>query len=180
MHSLNLTFESLLNKTQAAWAFNYLLAHVPWQQDVYNFSGKEVKAPRLTARYGADYHYSGLKTPSLPLDSVLSKLLDLVQLKTESTFVDSSNKPFNSILLNYYRDGRDSIGLHSDNEAELGLSPVVASLSLGETREIKFQHNKTKRVESWMLEDGDYLLMHAGTQEHWKHTFCLNVQKYAS
>ena len=156
----------LLNDYQASWAFNWFMNNVPWQQDVYNFSGRKVNAPRLTALYGVDYHYSGLEKKALPLDRVLSRLLELVQSKADDDYVEGN---FNSILLNYYRNGKDSIAAHSDDEPALRGSPAVASLSLGATRRMVFKAIRTDEQYDIKLEHGDYLLMHHGTQEDWTH-----------
>ncbi|MFA6041016.1 MAG: alpha-ketoglutarate-dependent dioxygenase AlkB, partial [Methylophilus sp.] len=78
---------------------------------------------------------------------------------------------FNSVLLNYYRDGSDSMGFHSDNEAELGKNPVIASLSLGETRTLVLKHktNKSLKPIRLKLNDASLLLMAGELQTHWQH-----------
>ena len=76
---------------------------------------------------------------------------------------------FNSVLANLYRDGNDSMGLHSDDEKELGKNPVIASLSLGETREIYFKHKNKKLNLVIPQASGQLLLMHGKTQQYWKH-----------
>ena len=169
---VKITQDQLLDDNQASWAFNWFEKNVPWQQDVYNFSGHKVKAPRLTALYGVDYQYSGLDKKAIPLDQVLSKLLGLVQSKADEYLLGGVDKVanFNSILLNYYRDGKDCIGAHSDDEPALGDSPIVASLSLGATRRMVF-NSKHSDVECYItLEHGDYLIMHQGMQEDWTHS----------
>ncbi len=79
--------------------------------------------------------------------------------------------PFNSVLLNYYRNERDSMGMHSDDEPELGLQPVIASFSLGEARTLVFRHRSDRSRESLRLElgDGSLLLMRGASQRNWKH-----------
>jgi alkylated DNA repair dioxygenase AlkB len=78
---------------------------------------------------------------------------------------------FNSVLLNYYRDQRDSMGFHSDDEPELGDRPVIASLSLGEERTFVFKHRKVKTLKPVRLKlaSGSLLLMKGETQSYWKH-----------
>jgi alkylated DNA repair dioxygenase AlkB len=78
---------------------------------------------------------------------------------------------FNSVLLNFYRDQRDGMGLHADDEPELGRNPVIASLSLGEQRAMTFKHRRDKRRASVKLPlpNGSLLLMQGQTQHHWKH-----------
>jgi alkylated DNA repair dioxygenase AlkB len=79
--------------------------------------------------------------------------------------------PFNSVLLNYYRDGQDSMGWHQDNESELGKHPVIASESFGATRRFQFRHKNRKDLETITiaLEHGSLLLMRGTTQQFWKH-----------
>jgi len=76
---------------------------------------------------------------------------------------------FNSVLANLYRDGNDSMGLHSDDEKELGKNPVIASLSLGESRDIYFKHKKNKSSLVISQTSGQLLVMRGRTQEYWKH-----------
>ena len=78
---------------------------------------------------------------------------------------------FNSVLLNYYRDHRDSMGFHSDNEKELGVRPTIASLSLGEERTLLLKRNVDKSEKSirLKLQSGSLLLMKGETQRNWKH-----------
>jgi alkylated DNA repair dioxygenase AlkB len=151
----------LLDQHQANWLHIYLRDYVDWQQDVYNFSGRKVNAPRLTALYGTDYAYSGLNKIAVPFDVVFNKLLALIKERT--------NQTFNSALLNYYRTGKDSIGMHSDDEPELGVAPVVHSLSLGASRDMVFKNKKTRTEEVVQLNHGDYLLMHSGCQQEYHH-----------
>ena len=78
---------------------------------------------------------------------------------------------FNSVLLNYYRDNRDSMGFHSDDEPELGERPVIASVSLGEERTLVLKHqlNKLAKPVRLRLASGSVLLMKGETQRYWKH-----------
>ncbi|MEP1596113.1 MAG: alpha-ketoglutarate-dependent dioxygenase AlkB, partial [Halieaceae bacterium] len=78
---------------------------------------------------------------------------------------------FNSVLLNYYRDHRDSMGLHADDEAELGREPVIASLSLGEQRSLYFKHKTRRELKTFNLPlpSGSVLVMRGPTQRFWKH-----------
>jgi alkylated DNA repair dioxygenase AlkB len=79
--------------------------------------------------------------------------------------------PFNSVLLNYYRDHRDSMGMHSDDEPELGRNPIIASVSLGEQRTFVMKHkfNKALKPLQLSLDHGSLLLMKGATQHNWKH-----------
>ena len=156
-----------LDQEQADWAWNHFINNTEWQQDTYNFGGRKVLAPRLTALYGEeDYVYSGMKKTTKPLTKVLDRLLTKVQAETLI--------PYNSILMNFYRSGRDSIGFHSDNEPELGENPVVGSISLGDSRIMTFKHNHTGEIVKVPLDNGDYLEMGSSVQPNWKHSIAKN------
>jgi len=77
---------------------------------------------------------------------------------------------FNSVLANLYRDGRDSMGWHSDDEPELGAQPAIASLSLGSTRRFVLKHrNDPSRKFALELPHGSLLLMRGATQANYRH-----------
>ncbi|HEY5759397.1 MAG TPA: alpha-ketoglutarate-dependent dioxygenase AlkB, partial [Steroidobacter sp.] len=116
-----------------------LIEQIPWRSEVINLWGKEHLQPRLAAWYGdadARYTYSGLSLEPQPWTDLLSTLRSRVEALAEASF--------NSVLLNYYRDHRDSMGMHSDDESELGRNPVIASLSLGEQRTFVLKHKSRK------------------------------------
>ena len=139
-----------------------LLAETPWRADTVVVYGKRHLQPRLTAWYGeASYTYSGLTLQPLPLTPLLEQLRTAVEQAT--------GRRYNSVLLNYYRDGADSMGMHSDDEAELGPQPVIASLSYGATRTFILRHKRTKRTVKLDLTDGSLLLMAGTLQAHWQH-----------
>jgi len=141
-----------------------LIKTTPWQQDNIKIFGKVHAQPRLTALYGNDekpYSYSGITMQPLPWTLLLEK----IKLQVEST----ANITFTSVLLNLYRDGRDSNGWHSDNEKELGNNPVIASVSFGAQRVFQLRHNSEPIKQSIVLEHGSLLLMKGTTQHFWKH-----------
>jgi len=145
---------------------NELIAQVPWRCEVINLWGKQYQQPRLAAWFGdagARYTYSGLSLEPLPWTDLLAGLRNRVEALAEATF--------NSVLLNYYRDHRDSMGMHSDEEPELGRNPIIASVSLGEQRTLVMKHktNKTLKPVHLPLHSGSLLLMKGATQHHWKH-----------
>jgi len=143
-----------------------LLDRVDWRVYSVRIGGRQVVSPRLSAWYGdpgARYRYSGLTLeprPWLPL---------LLELKARVEAVCGA--PFNSALLNLYRDGDDSMGWHSDDEPELGERPVIASLSLGATRRFRLRHRERGDLEpvALDLESGSLLIMGGDTQRFWKH-----------
>ena len=133
--------------------------------------GKTVPSPRLSAWYGdpdAHYCYSGLYNEPLAWISPLSRL--------KETVADYTGESFNSVLANLYRNGSDGMGWHSDDEAELGPRPVIASLSLGATRRFQLQPRRggkgNRRARSYRieLEHGSLLMMTDDLQKHWRHS----------
>ncbi len=157
-------YPNWMEHSDALKAFKTLQSELQWtQQDIVIF-GKKHKSPRLQAWYGdadAVYTYSGLKMTPLPWHNTL--------LRIKKACEEVANITFNSVLANLYRTGADSMGFHADNEAELGDMPVIASVSLGATRNFDFIHNKTKEKVRVPLTDGSLLIMQGQTQSHWKH-----------
>jgi alkylated DNA repair dioxygenase AlkB len=155
-----------LTRTESDACFSELLDLVEWEQHLIRIRGREVASPRLSAWYGdpgAHYRYSGLSLEPRPW------LPPILELKTKVE--GACDAPFNSVLLNLYRDGADSMGWHSDDEPELGERPVIASLSLGATRRFRLRHRRRKDLEPVAidLESGSLLIMQGDTQRFWKH-----------
>jgi alkylated DNA repair dioxygenase AlkB len=143
-----------------------LIAHVPWRAQEIVVWGKRRVQPRLVAWYGDEgcsYTYSKIRMQPLPWTDTLSAIRAEVERTTETEF--------NSVLLNYYRDQNDSMGFHSDDEPELGPTPVIASVSLGERRTLILKHKTRKDLKrvKLPLESGSLLLMKGDTQRNWKH-----------
>lgn len=143
-----------------------LIQQTPWRADAITLFGKRHPQPRLHAWYGdagCAYRYSGLRLEPLPWTPTLERLRRQVE--------QAAGGEFNSVLLNYYRHERDSMGMHADDEPELGPRPLIASLSLGATRTLLLRHRtrhdlKTLRLP---LPHGSLLVMGGETQQHWKH-----------
>ena len=139
-----------------------LLAETPWRQDSIVLFGKPHLQPRLTAWYGeASYTYSGLRLDPLPWTPLLAEIRAAVER--------ACGLRFNSVLLNYYRNERDSMGMHSDDEPELGPDPAIASLSYGASRSFVLRHKRNKRTVKLDLHDGSLLLMSGALQSNWLH-----------
>ena len=137
---------------------------VPWRQDFIYMMGKKIPIPRLQNWYcetGASYTYSRIKLLALEFPSWMEDLRRRVELSTSENF--------NAILVNYYRDGKDSNDWHSDDEKELGANPVIASVSIGAERVFHLRHKVTKQKIKMNLPHGSLLLMGAGIQEYWQH-----------
>jgi alkylated DNA repair dioxygenase AlkB len=146
--------------------FDALRAEVPFAQRPIVVFGREVMQPRLTAWIGdpeAVYRYSNVVHEPLPFGPTLAALRARI-----SAFAEV---PFNSVLCNLYRDGDDAMGMHSDSEPELGLEPVIASLSLGAERRfvLKAKRPKDALAHSLTLVDGSLLVMRGTLQREFKH-----------
>jgi alkylated DNA repair dioxygenase AlkB len=150
----------------AAAVLQDLIDHIPWRQETIRLFGRVCDQPRLIAWHGdpgAAYRYSGLRLEPTAWTPLLADLRDRVGA--------AAGAAFNAVLLNYYRDGRDSMGLHSDDEPELGPEPVIASLSLGAERRMVFRHRteRSLRPVRLALPAGSLLVMRGATQANWKH-----------
>lgn len=154
----------LPNET-ASNLFDKMLKNIAWAQYPITIFGKTFLQPRLIAWYGdagIEYRYS--KT-TFVANSWTSELLYIKEKIKEDLGLD-----FNSVLLNLYRNGQDSMGWHSDNEKELGTNPIIASVSIGACRQMQFRQTLDHRQKiSLNLESGSLLLMQGSTQHHWQH-----------
>jgi alkylated DNA repair dioxygenase AlkB len=146
--------------------FQALRREVIWEQHSIRIEDRIIPQPRLSSWYGDVVHtYSTLAQilQPHPFTPVLEQLRRRLETITGSRF--------NSMLANLYRDGSDKIGWHSDNEPELGLEPVIASISLGAERRFDLRrrddHSKVARI---ILEHGSLLVMGGGTQKNWQHS----------
>ena len=142
----------------------HLVQYTKWRQELIRVYGKPYLQPRLSAWFGdKSYRYSGIHLAPMPWTTQL--------LEIKSQVENLSGHFFNSVLLNYYRDQSDSMGMHSDDERELGPQPVIASLTLGETRDFLLRHKTDKRLKTIKLPlpAGSLLLMRGDTQRNWRH-----------
>lgn len=137
---------------------------IDWRQESMNMYGKRVNFPRLTSWYGDNdrsYSFSGITLSPHPWTA------DLIEIRGKIEQVSSIG--FNSVLLNLYRDGNDSISWHTDAEQELGRNPVIASVSFGAKRKFQMRHvNSLERIDI-ELTHGSLLLMQGATQHYWQH-----------
>lgn len=145
--------------------FADLRAVVAWECHRIRLFGREHASPRLSCWIGdadAAYRYSGTLFEPRPWPDALRPIL--LRLR------DECGVDFNSVLANLYRDGRDAMGWHSDNEPELGAQPVIASLSLGATRRFVLKHRgDPARKLALDLRHGSLLLMSGDTQRNYRH-----------
>jgi alkylated DNA repair dioxygenase AlkB len=144
-----------------------LIDEVEWEQGFVRFFGKLVPEPRLSAWFGdRDYTYSGRTVKRAPLTPTIASLLPRVEA--------IASTEFNAVLVNRYRDGRDSMGFHSDDEPELGRHPVIASLSFGTARRFVLEKKGGKVARSTSrfaveLGHGDLFIMGGACQELYRH-----------
>ena len=144
--------------------FLELLAITPWEETTLMMFGKRVSEPRLSA-WHADpelpYTYSGSERTPQPWNEPLRALREACQARLDHSF--------NGVLVNLYRNGHDSMGWHSDDEAVNGPAPVIASISLGAERRFDLRHKESGEIVTTMLPHGSLLVMSGQSQSHWKH-----------
>lgn len=155
-----------LSKHDSAALFNTLVTTLPWQQPSIRVYGRITTIPRLQVWMGdqtSAYMYSGkLFKPEPWRQEIIAVKQNLEALAKHA---------FNSVLINLYRDGQDSVSWHSDNEPELNDSAPIASLSLGATRrfDLRRTDGPDKQIKQIELADGDALVMSPTVQHYWQH-----------
>jgi alkylated DNA repair dioxygenase AlkB len=140
--------------------FAWLRSEVPWRQE--QVRGNPL--PRLNAWFadaGLRYSYSGLSHRGAGWLPELARIKQRVEAACGASF--------NSLLLNRYRDGKDSIGFHTDAEPELGVNPVVATVSFGSERDLVLKHRASREALTYRLGHGSLLVMGGTSQHHWLH-----------
>lgn len=156
---------ALFVKEEADDLFDQLRSEIPWTQEKIRLYGKTHDLPRLTAWHGdphRSYLYSGIRVDARPWTPSL--------LTIKKKIENLSGVTFNSVLLNLYRSGTDGVAWHSDDEPELGVNPIIGSLSLGQARIFQLRHRQAPRqTHNILLAHGDYLLMKGPMQHHWQH-----------
>ncbi|MCY7296192.1 alpha-ketoglutarate-dependent dioxygenase AlkB family protein [Alteromonas sp. a30] len=156
---------------QADGCLETLKQTLSWSQDEITLYGKSVTIPRLQAWHGdaeAEYRYSNLSMRPQGWTPMLYELKQACEAYLCCTF--------NSVLGNWYRDGQDSMGMHSDNEPELGPHPTIAALSFGQTRRLKFRHRNKRDRLNIDMQSGSLLVMSGSTQRFWQHGIAKSVK----
>jgi alkylated DNA repair dioxygenase AlkB len=159
-----LYISNFFNKSESDYFLNTLLNKIDWKQEEMKMYGKTIKFPRLTSWYGNNdkpYSFSGINLEPNVWTTDLLKIKDKIELK--------SNAIFNSVLLNLYRNGNDSISWHTDAEKELGINPIIASVNFGATRKFQLRHRETKEKIEIELNHGSLLIMRGELQHFWQH-----------
>lgn len=158
-------FPNFFDENQSKELFEKLLNEIPWQQDNITVYGKTHPQPRLTALFGNEgkpYSYSNIVMHPHAWNPILMFIKNEIE--------EQCNENFTTVLLNLYRDGKDTNGWHADNEKELGRNPVIASVSFGAERSFHLKHNTiVDAKQKIVLENGSLLIMKGTTQHFWKH-----------
>jgi len=158
-------FSGFFQTDEANQFFTKLKNQIEWKQEPIKIFGKEIMQPRLTALYGNSekpYGYSGIIMQPVAWTDFLLQMKNKVEEEAKTNFTH--------VLLNYYRDGKDSMGWHRDNEAVLGPNPTIASVSFGETREFQIRHHIEKKFKVKLpLDHGSLLIMSESSQHYWEH-----------
>jgi len=157
-------YPAFLTEAEADRLLHCLRQELQWQQYPIRLFGRELLQPRLSAWYadpGVRYRYSGIQLDPLPWHPVLAHLREHL--------LHRLGLAFNSVLANAYRDGRDAMGWHADDEPELGSRPVIASLSLGQVRSLRLRPRAGGASAGYSLENGSLLIMEGDSQNSWQH-----------
>lgn len=157
-------YPNFFPKSESDILLKGLRNNIVWKQESMNMYGKKINFPRLTAWYGNNdksYSFSGIILQQLPWTSEILLIKNKIELISKTVF--------NSVLLNLYRDGNDSISWHTDAEKELGINPIIASVNFGATRKFQLRHIKTKEKLEIELTHGSLLIMQGELQHFWQH-----------
>jgi alkylated DNA repair dioxygenase AlkB len=156
--------ENFFNSNESNILLNKLIKNLSWESMMIKMFGKDLMIPRLQCWIGdegCDYKYSGkiLSRQNWNKELMLIRKKIAKEIKTD----------FNSVLANYYRDGKDSMGWHSDDEKELGPNPTIASISFGSERNLHFRNKITKETISIPQTHGCLIVIDGRTQKNWQH-----------
>ena len=157
-------YPNFFSKSESDILLKGLRNNIVWKQESMNMYGKKIDFPRLTAWYGNNdkpYSFSGITLQPLPWRSEILTIKNKIEPIAKTVF--------NSVLLNLYRDGNDSISWHTDAEKELGINPIIASVNFGATRKFQLRHIKTKEKLEIELTHGSLLIMQSELQHFWQH-----------
>lgn len=156
----------LYDEETATRLLHGLIKQVPWREDTIKMFGREHKLPRLQQWFGDPgqvYVWSGIEMQPLPWHPLVQFVRQAVQ--------EATGREFNSVLLNYYRDGNDTVSWHADDEKGLGLQPLIASVSLGAERDFVMRRTAVPSEKLCIpLSSGSLLVMGGDTQANWQHS----------
>jgi len=157
-------FPNFFTRLDADRLFKTFIENIEWKQEEMNMYGKVMKFPRLTAWYGDNdkpYSFSGITLQPHQWNDELNEIKNKIEPVCDNVF--------NSVLLNLYRDGNDSISWHTDAEKELGKNPMIVSVNFGAEREFQLRHRITNEKKSIILQHGSLLIMQGELQHYWQH-----------
>lgn len=157
-------YPKFISQESTTFLFKSLLKECDFKSHNIKLFGKDILIPREESFHSIDtksYGYSGYTMETQEYTESIAFIQNMIENKTRLSF--------NSVLVNLYRNEKDSNGWHADNEGELGLNPIIASVSLGETRRFQLKHKTTNEKIHMNLEDGDLLIMGGELQHFWKH-----------
>ncbi len=140
------------------------LSSLPFKNERIFMFGKWITVPRKVlwiADKGISYKYSNIDHEPFPWPRFLQNIRESV--------TQECHTPFNGLLLNYYENGRDYMGWHSDDEPELGPNPTICSLSLGASRRFLLRNKKDRTKKEYLLHNGSLLIMKGECQKNWQH-----------
>lgn len=168
-----LLYRTLFDEKESNQLVSELYNNTNWKQESIKLYGKLVPIPRQTAWYGdsgKSYTYSKIAMTPEPWTTTLLVIKSKIEVL--------SGVQFNSVLLNLYRNGSDSVAWHSDDEPELGENSVIGSVSFGATRRFVFRHKSKKELKKEVdLTHGSFLLMKGATQHFWQHQIPKTAKK---
>lgn len=139
--------------------------NIKWKQDSINLYGKNIPLPRITSWYGdtgKSYSYSGINSNPNEWNEGLVSIKQSIE--------EVAGVKFNSVLMNWYRDGEDHLNWHADDEKELGVNPIIASVNFGATRDFVLRRNDKSSKINIPLNHGTLLIMKGECQHHWQHS----------
>lgn len=157
-------FPQFFTEKEADALLQTLSHNTPWEQSTIVIAGVLRQIPRLNAWHGdvhCDYHYSGTQLTLNPWTTELTRIKAALEAATHTRY--------NSVLLNLYRDGKDSVSWHADDEKALTPAAPISSLSLGATRTFQLRHRQSKQRFNLELLHGDLLVMGGNIQQTWQH-----------
>jgi alkylated DNA repair dioxygenase AlkB len=157
-------YPTFFSKLESDLFFSSLRRKIEWAQESMILYGKKINFPRLTAWYGDNdrpYSFSGITLQPKGWLPELTTIKNKIEI--------AAGTEFNSVLLNLYRNGNDSISWHTDAEPELGINPIIGSVNFGQARVFQLRHRDTKDKIEIELVHGSALLMKGELQHHWQH-----------
>ena len=159
--------ENFFDFDQSQLYMKHLTNDIKWKREKIRMWGREIVTKKRIAWYadeGKSYTYSGSTFHPDQWNELLLEIKKHVEQYIKFQF--------NSVLLNEYPNGKVGMGWHSDDERELGIDPIIASLSFGANRDFIFKHKTDKSFENIKihLKSGSLLVMLGSTQHHWKHS----------